>query len=105
MYDQPMHQPSTHQRPLEPGRGGLVLTLGILSLVACALLGPFAWAMGKGDLRKMDDGLMDNRDRSITQGGMICGVISSVLLILSLLLVVVWFVAMFLFGSYAVHFA
>jgi hypothetical protein len=99
----PALQPSVNRRPLEPGRGGIVLTLGILSLMTCALLGPFAWVMGKDDLRKMENGLMDDRDRSITQGGMICGIIASALLILTLFLIVVWFVGVLLLGSFTVH--
>lgn len=71
--------------PREPGRGGLVLTLGILSLVICALLGPFAWMMGKDDLRKMESGRMDDRDQGITKAGMICGIIGTVILGLSVL--------------------
>lgn len=74
----------THAAHQEPGRGGLILTLGVLSLVICGILGPFAWIMGKGDLEKMEAGRMDPRDQGITKAGMICGIVASVLLILGL---------------------
>lgn len=68
----------------EQGRGGLILTLGILSLIICGLLGPFAWIMGKGDLQKMDQGLMEEQDRGTTKAGMICGIIASILIVIGL---------------------
>jgi len=77
--------PSHQGAPLESGRGGVVLTLGILSLVLCALLGPFAWMMGKGDLAKMASGRMDTRDQGITKAGMICGIIGTIFLIIAVL--------------------
>lgn len=67
---------------MQPDRGGLILTLGILSLVLCGLLGPFAWVMGSNDLKAIDAGRMDPRGRGTTQAGMVCGIISTVLLLL-----------------------
>lgn len=71
-----------------PHRGVLILVLGILSIVICQLLGPVAWIMGKGDLQKIDAGQMDREGRGLTQAGMICGIVGTVLLILSLLWIV-----------------
>ena len=82
--------PSADNAGKQPGRGTLVLVLGILSLVICALLGPVAWIMGKGDLKKMDAGTMDDADRSTTKIGMICGIIGTILMVL----VIVWVVVM-----------
>ncbi len=71
---------------LEPHRGTLILTLGIISVAAigiCAPLGlPFAiaaWAMGTNDIRKMDANVMDPRGRSNTNAGRICGIIGTIL--------------------------
>jgi hypothetical protein len=66
-------------------RGALVLTLGILSLVMCPLqvLGPVAWVMGNNDLAAMRAGRMDRSGEGITQAGRICGIIGTVMLILS----------------------
>lgn len=83
--DQPQAQ--ANSGGTQPARGTLILVLGILSIVICALLGPFAWLMGKGDLEKMDQGAMDPSGRDLTKAGMICGIIGTVLLVLGL----VWF--------------
>ena len=68
-----------------PHRGVLILVLGILSLVLCQLLGPVAWILGKGDMAEIDSGRMDPEGRGLTQAGMICGIIATVMLILGLL--------------------
>lgn len=72
----------------------MILTLGILSLVICALFGPFAWCMGKGDLKRIDAGMMDGRDRPLVQGGMICGIIGTAILALSVVGALLWLVVM-----------
>ena len=98
-----MPQPGSHQpASYEPHRGTMVLVLGILSLVLCQLCGPFAWIMGKNDLKKMDAGRMDPDGRGLTQGGMICGIVGSILLALGLLLSLLWVVfAVILVGAAA----
>lgn len=76
---------------VEPHRGGLILTLGILSLVICGLLGPFAWYMGSEDLQKMRRGRMDKSGYGITQAGYILGIISTILTAVGCLLGMFWF--------------
>jgi hypothetical protein len=69
--------------------GTTVLVLGILSLVLCGFLGPFAWAKGNTAKREMDaqpDVRWSNRG-SIT-AGRICGMIASILLIVSVVVFV-----------------
>ncbi len=62
----------------EPGRGTLILVLGVLSLV---LLGPFggipAWVMGRKDLKRIDRGFIDQSERNKTKSGMILGIIGT----------------------------
>ena len=65
-------------------RGETILILGILSLVFCQLLGLFAWTMGREDLRAMRAGLMDRSGEGTTQAGMVLGIISSVLMLISI---------------------
>jgi hypothetical protein len=76
-----------------PHRSGLILTLGIVSIVAGALgfccygvpavialpTGLCAWLMGQADLRQMDQGTMDADGRGNTHGGLICGIIGTIL--------------------------
>lgn len=64
--------------PLIPGAGGLVgLGLGIPALL-----------MGKRDLKLMDEGRMDPSGRGMTNGGMICGIIGTILGGLTLLVAI-----------------
>lgn len=76
---------------LRPHRAGVVLTLGIVGLLCCQVLASAAWIVGHLDLRDMDAGRMDPSGRSMTQAGMILGIIGTVLLALYLLLNVLVF--------------
>lgn len=80
--------PPAYSTGAAPHRGVLVLVLGILSIVVCAFLGPFAWIMGQGDMKKIAVGSMDPSGKGLTQAGMICGIIGTVLLALGLLYVI-----------------
>ena len=81
-----------------PHRGTLILVLGILSLVICGFLGPAAWIMGKGDLAKIDQGMMDPTGRGITLAGMILGIIATILLALGLIFAVLWIIFVIIIG-------
>jgi hypothetical protein len=74
-------------------RSGAVLTLGILSLAVCAIMGPIAWSMGSEELRRIDAGLAPPFGRGTTQAGRICGIIGTSFLILAGLLFLVGFLA------------
>lgn len=69
---------------LPPARGGAILTLGILSLVLCGLLGPIAWAMSSNDLAAIDRGELDPRGRGTVTAGRVCGIIGTVLMIVQI---------------------
>jgi hypothetical protein len=59
-----------------PHRGGLILALGIIGFfVPCFVFGIVAWVMASSDLRAMDAGNMDPTGRSLTQAGMILGIV------------------------------
>jgi uncharacterized membrane protein YjgN (DUF898 family) len=78
----------------QPGRehpnGTTVLVLGILSLVLCGVLGPFAWSMGSKALREIEaNPSVQWSNRSNVTAGRICGIIGTVLLVLQVLAVVV----------------
>jgi predicted Zn finger-like uncharacterized protein len=71
----------------EPHRAGTVQALGIASLVlgACYVfpigfpLGIAAWVMGRRDLKKMEDGVMDPDGRKKTRDGWLCGLVGTLL--------------------------
>lgn len=80
-YDAPSRD---RRRDLEPHRGGLILTLGVLSVLlapTCVLsplgvvFGLAAWIMGQNDLRQMRAGQMDTDGQANTRGGRVCGIL------------------------------
>jgi len=72
------HPAPSPQEALEAGRGGLILTFGILSIL---LLGPIlgipAWVMGHRDLKKIRAGLIAVGQQRLTQAGMVLGIIGT----------------------------
>jgi hypothetical protein len=54
--------------------------LGILGLVACSVLGPFAWALGKRTMDEIDASGGAWGGRSAAQAGYVLGVVATVLL-------------------------
>ena len=73
-------------------RGGMILTMGIMSIVCNIALIPgiLAWVMGRSDLQQMKAGTMDRSGEGITQAGMIMGIIMTVMAGISLLLVILY---------------
>jgi len=92
------------RRDAEPHRGTLILALGIISIVMVVLCGPVglplgiaAWVMGRRDLIKMRQNLMDREGEGLTQAGWICGIIGTLLDSLSLLCVLLYIGFIFTF--------
>lgn len=77
----------------KPARGILVLSFGLISIL---FLGPFtglpAWFMGNKDLNKMNEGVLDSKERTITKVGMITGIIGTI-----------WGIAVMLFITYGIY--
>ena len=77
---------------IEHPQGTTILVLGILSLVVCGLLGPFAWVMGGRALAEIDaapPGYFRNRGNVVA--GRICGMIASILLIVGVVILILVF--------------
>jgi hypothetical protein len=69
---------STQAGYQKPGRGGVILTLGILSIVMFGpLTGIPAWIMGHHDLREIRAGLISQGEYSLTTAGMVLGIIGT----------------------------
>ncbi|HBT21669.1 MAG TPA: hypothetical protein DEA68_03460 [Verrucomicrobiales bacterium] len=47
-----------------------------------------AWVMGSKDMRKMNAGKMDPSGKANTQGGLICGIIGTILSLMNFLLLI-----------------
>jgi len=83
-----------------PHRGALILVLGILSWVGLGIfVSPFAWVLGKADLREMDEDRMDPEGRTLTQVGMILGMIMTILTLIGIVVGILFFVGVVLLGA------
>lgn len=69
-------------------RATTVLVLGVLSVVLCQVLGPFAWVIGKRTVSEIDASQGRYGGRGSAQAGYILGVVGSVLLGLAVLYLV-----------------
>ena len=84
--DRDRDRPRRRERPdyEEAHRGGLILALGIISLVVCGLIGIAPWMMGNADLKAMDEGRMDPEGKQLTQVGKILGMVGVILFIVGM---------------------
>jgi hypothetical protein len=80
------YQPPVRYAPDHP-RSTTVLVLGILGLVVCAPLAPFAWVMGRSALREIDASNGGYGGRGAANAGYILGIIGTVLLVFGILIV------------------
>ncbi len=87
----------TDQYYQEDSQATTILVLGILSLVLCQVLGPFAWVMGNKELAGIDAGRRAPENRGTAQAGRILGIISTVLMIIGIGFLVV----LLLFAAFA----
>lgn len=78
-----------------PHRGALVLIFGLVGIVmGCPLFSALAWIMGSRDLREIRSGRMDRSGESVTQIGMVLGMIITILwLVISLTFLAIALVA------------
>ena len=74
--------------PVDHPKGMTVLSLGILGIVCCSPLGIVAFVMGNTALKEIDAQPGRYGNRQIVQIGRILGIVSMVLLVLSLLWIV-----------------
>jgi uncharacterized membrane protein YjgN (DUF898 family) len=74
--------------------GTTVLVLGILSLVVCGLLGPFAWSKGNRAMAEINSNPGVNyTNRGSINAGRICGMIATILLIIGGVILVIALIA------------
>jgi uncharacterized Tic20 family protein len=79
----------TDQYFQEDSQATTILVLGILSLVLCQVLGPFAWVMGNNEIQAIDAGRRPPQNRGTAQAGRILGIISTVLMAIGIVVLVV----------------
>ncbi len=76
-----------------------VLVLGILGLVLCQLLGPFAWHMGNKAKREIDANPAAFSGEGEVNAGRIMGIIGTAILGLSLLVLLVGLAGLFVYAG------
>jgi hypothetical protein len=81
---QPYGQPPVAYAPDHP-RATTSLILGILGLVICGVLAPFAWRIGKKTVDEIDASNGQLGGRGSAQAGYIMGIIGTILLAIGLL--------------------
>ena len=80
-------------------RATTVLVLGILGLVLCQVLAPVAWIMGNTAVREIDASGGTYGGRGSAHAGRICGFIGTVLLALSIVFLIGFFVLVVAAGT------
>jgi uncharacterized protein YbaR (Trm112 family) len=93
--DRPSRRRSRSGRDFLPHRGGMILAFGIIALVSGMgiVFGPIAWIMGNSDLREIHAGNMDPEGESMTQTGRILGMVATIISIVGIVLVGLYFAA------------
>jgi Domain of unknown function (DUF4190) len=88
-------QPAYGQPPVPPGgyapdhpKATTSLVLGILGIVLCGIIAPFAWRMGKRTVAEIDASNGQLGGRGSAQAGYVLGLIGTILLGLAVLAVV-----------------
>ena len=72
----------------ESSQATTALVLGILGIVICGVLAPFAWNIGNKELAAIDAGRRDPSNRGTANAGRILGIIGTVLLAVGVVFVV-----------------
>ena len=99
MTQPPIPQPYAPAPPPHP-QATTVLVLGILGIVVCGVLGPFAWVIGNRTVAEIDAAGGRLGGRTEANVGRILGMVASALLILSVL-VLGLFLLIFVVGGVA----
>jgi hypothetical protein len=84
MTQHPPQFPSDSGSYPEQSQATTVLVLGILGIVICGILAPFAWNMGTKELAAIDAGRRPPENRGTANAGRILGIIGTVLLAIGL---------------------
>ncbi|WP_067722367.1 DUF4190 domain-containing protein [Nocardia yamanashiensis] len=91
--------PGYYPPPPDHPQATVVLVLGILSLMFCQLLGPVAWVMGRRARDEIDQSRGAMGGRGMVMAGYVCGIVATVLLVLTVVVVAFALAIMLVAGS------
>jgi hypothetical protein len=83
----------------ESSQATTALVLGILGIVICGVLGPFAWVMGKREIEAIDAGRRPPENRGTANAGKILGIIGTVLLGIGIIAIILFVGGLFVFST------
>jgi uncharacterized Tic20 family protein len=72
----------------EQSQATTALVIGIIGVVVCQILGPFAWWMGQKEIEAIDKGNRPPENRGTAQAGKILGIVGTALLGLGILAII-----------------
>lgn len=75
----------TNQPYPEPSQATTALVLGILGVVVCQILGPFAWSMGNKELAAIDAGRRPPENRGTATAARVLGIVGTVFLAIAVI--------------------
>lgn len=101
-----MTTPPPPQFPAEGGaypeqsQATTALVLGILGIVICGILAPFAWNIGNKELAAIDSGRRPPENRGTANAGRILGIVGTVLLAIGLVFLILAIAGAFTFSIF-----
>ncbi|HEY6627944.1 MAG TPA: DUF4190 domain-containing protein [Acidimicrobiia bacterium] len=75
----------------EPSQATTALVIGILGIVLCQILAPFAWSMGNKEMQAIDAGRRPPENRGTANAARILGIVGTVLLGIAIIGVILFF--------------
>jgi hypothetical protein len=75
----------------EQSQATTALVLGILGIVICQILAPFAWSMGNKEMQAIDAGRRPPENRGTANAARILGIVGTVLLGIAIIGVILFF--------------
>jgi hypothetical protein len=75
----------------EQSQATTALVLGILGIVICQILAPFAWSMGNKEMQAIDAGRRPPENRGTANAARILGIVGTVLLGIGIIGVILFF--------------
>lgn len=85
----------------EASQATTALVLGILGLVVCGILGPFAWSIGNKELQAIDAGRRPPENRGTANAGRILGIVSTVLLGIGIVVIILLVIGTVTFSAFS----
>lgn len=97
---QPPQFPSESGAYPEQSQATTILVLGILGIIVCGVLAPFAWSMGNKELAAIDAGRRPPENRGTANAGKILGIVGTVLLAIGVFFIILLIGGAFTFNVF-----